>query len=217
LGFDREQLAERPSTGLLHQSPSRIASAGLLEGFELAVRAIVGQQVSVKGASTLSGRLAAKFGQPFHGPADVTRVFPSPKSVAGAKLASIGLPQARAATIRALACAVSDGRIDFENVDDSAEFLDRLQQIPGMGKWTAADVALRALGEPDAFPSSDLGLRRALGLHNPLELERRAEAWRPWRAYAAMHLWSMPNHKPTSRKPSRSFAAVDAASLAPSA
>jgi DNA-3-methyladenine glycosylase II len=111
--------------------------------------------------------------------------------LASAKLVDVGLTGARAETIRALARAVCSGKINFEGVIDSDAFLKRLCEIPGIGKWTAQYVAMRALGEPDAFPSSDLGLLRALSLGSARELEQRAEAWRPWRAYAAMYLWRM--------------------------
>jgi AraC family transcriptional regulator, regulatory protein of adaptative response / DNA-3-methyladenine glycosylase II len=162
---------------------------GCWNGFELAIRTILGQQVSVKGATTLAGRLVKAFGQPFSGAAGITHLFPEPAILADAKLSSIGLTTARAETIRSLARAVRDGKINFEAVADSETFLARLCEIPGIGKWTAQYVAMRALGEPDAFPSSDLGLLRALNLSSVRELERRAEAWRPWRAYAAMYLW----------------------------
>ena len=102
----------------------------------------------------------------------------------------IGLPKARAQSIQALARAVRDGQIRFEGIIDTDSFRDQLCTIPGIGKWTAEYVAMRALREPDAFPSSDLGLLRALGLKHANELERRAQAWRPWRAYVAMYLWS---------------------------
>ena len=108
----------------------------------------------------------------------------------------IGLTGARAETIRALARAICSGKIRFEGVVDSDAFLDRLCEIPGIGKWTAQYVAMRALGEPDAFPSSDLGLLRALGLDSSRELEHRAEVWRPWRAYAAMYLWRIGSKNP---------------------
>jgi 3-methyladenine DNA glycosylase/8-oxoguanine DNA glycosylase len=101
------------------------------------------------------------------------------------------MPGARAETIRLLARAVCDGKIKFEGVADSEAFLNQLCEIPGIGKWTAQYVAMRALGEPDAFPSSDLGLLRAMSLENARDLERHAEAWRPWRAYAAMYLWKI--------------------------
>jgi AraC family transcriptional regulator of adaptative response / DNA-3-methyladenine glycosylase II len=164
---------------------------GCWNGFELAVRAILGQQVTVKGATSLAGRIASRFGKPFAGPKGLSYVFPAAETLANAKLTSVGLTGARAETIQALACAVASGKIDFVGVVDSESFLNRLCEIPGIGKWTAQYVAMRALGEPDAFPSSDLGLLRAMGMTNPRELEQRAEAWRPWRAYAAMYLWRM--------------------------
>ena len=164
---------------------------GCWNGFELATRAILGQQVSVKGATTLAGRMARAFGQPFHPASGLTHLFPAPEVLAEARLASIGLPGKRAVTIQALARAVCDGRISFEGIVDSEAFLARLREIPGIGKWTAQYVAMRALREPDAFPCGDLGLLHALDLNTPRELEQRAEAWRPWRAYAAMYLWNI--------------------------
>lgn len=162
---------------------------GCWNGFELATRAILGQQVTVKGATMLAGRIASAFGQPFAGPPGLTHLFPAPEVLAEAPLGKIGLTRARAETIRMLARAARDGKIRFEGVADTDEFLHRLCEIPGIGRWTAQYVAMRALGEPDAFPSSDLGLLRATGLTNPRELERRSENWRPWRAYAALYLW----------------------------
>jgi AraC family transcriptional regulator of adaptative response / DNA-3-methyladenine glycosylase II len=162
---------------------------GCWNGFELATRAILGQQITVKGATTLAGRLVRTFGKPFSAAMGLTHLFPPAQVLADANLASIGLPPARAETIRLLARAVSDGKIRFEGVVDSDSFLARLCEIPGIGRWTAQYVAMRALGEPDAFPSADLGLQRALTLKTSRELEQRAEAWRPWRAYAAMYLW----------------------------
>ena len=164
--------------------------AGCWNGFELATRAILGQQITVKGATELAARMVKAFGQPFPSGDGLTHLFPSPEVLADANVASIGLPRARAETIRALARAVCDGQISFERIVDAGAFLSRLCEIPGIGKWTAQYVAMRALGEPDAFPSGDVGLLRALGLKNGRELEPRAEAWRPWRAYAAMYLWS---------------------------
>ncbi len=163
---------------------------GCWNGFELATRAILGQQVSVAAATTLAGRLASAFGQPFPAHNGLTHIFPSADRLADGNVASIGLPKARAETIRLLACAVCEGRIDFERVADSALLVNRLLEIRGIGKWTAQYTAMRALGEPDAFPSGDLGLRRALNVESTHELECRAERWRPWRAYAAMYLWN---------------------------
>ena len=164
---------------------------GCWNGFELAIRAILGQQVTVKGATALAGRIVKIFGQPFSAAGHLTHLFPAPEILADANLASIGMPGARAETIRALARAVCDGRINFDTIVDSDAFLTRLCEIPGIGKWTAQYVAMRALGEPDAFPSGDLGLLRALAIESSAELERRAESWRPWRAYAAMYLWNI--------------------------
>lgn len=164
---------------------------GCWNGFELATRAILGQQISVKGATTLAGRIVRSYGRPFSPASNLTHLFPSAKTLAEADFAGIGLTKARAATLRALARAVTRGELAFEGVIDSELFLTRLCEIPGIGRWTAAYVAMRALGEPDAFPSGDVGLLHALALGSARELERRAESWRPWRAYATMYLWTM--------------------------
>jgi AraC family transcriptional regulator, regulatory protein of adaptative response / DNA-3-methyladenine glycosylase II len=164
---------------------------GCWSGFELATRAILGQQITLKGANTLAGKIVSTFGKPFSSARGLTYLFPVPGILADAKLSNIGLPGARAETIRALARAVCDGKISFDGVVDSDAFLNRLCEIRGIGKWTAQYVAMRALGEPDAFPSGDLALLRILGAGSSRDLERRAEAWRPWRAYAAMYLWGI--------------------------
>jgi len=185
LGGDRALL------GRLEAGPG-MRVPGCWNGFELALRTVLGQQITVKGATALAGRIAVAFGQPCSSAAGLTRIFPSPEALADANLGSVGLTQARAATIRALARAVLDGEINFEGVADVEAFLERLRELPGIGDWTAQYIAMRALREPDAFPTADLGLLRALNLKIPHELERRAESWRPWRAYAAMYLWSSP-------------------------
>ena len=162
---------------------------GCWDGFELAVRAILGQQVSVKGATTLAGRLAQKFGKPLlTGTTGLTHTSPTAESLAEADVASIGLPEQRGETIRALARAVCAGHLAFGS-GDVEDFKRQLKELPGIGEWTAQYIAMRAMGEPDAFPASDLGLLRVAGVSGPKELERMAEAWRPWRAYAAMYLW----------------------------
>jgi AraC family transcriptional regulator of adaptative response / DNA-3-methyladenine glycosylase II len=169
---------------------------GAWDGFELAVRAILGQQVSVTAASTLAGRLAAAFGEAL--PADAAPadggpalLFPTPASLAGADLRAIGLTGARAHAVRSLAEAVAAGRLLLEPSPDPSATVAQLTALPGIGPWTAEYVAMRALREPDAFPATDLGLRRALGVSSA-ELARRAERWRPWRGYAAMLLWQGP-------------------------
>lgn len=180
---------------------------GCWNGFELATRAILGQQITVKGATALAGRMTTSFGKPFSVAQGLTHLFPQPEVLADARLASIGLLAARAETIRALARAVCEGHISFEGVVDSDVLLDRLCEIPGIGKWTAQYVAMRALGETDAFPSGDLGLLRAMALTNSRELDQRAEAWRPWRAYAAMYLWRIASQSAVARsKPAASLA-----------
>ena len=168
---------------------------GCWDGFELAVRAILGQQVTVKGATTLAGRLVRAFGVPLTGVEGLTHLFPQPAALIEADLKSIGLPSARAETIRELARAVTTGTIRFDGVIDTAAFMDKLCEIPGIGRWTAQYVAMRALREPDGFPAGDLGLLRGLGFESERELEQRSEAWRPWRAYAAMYVWNVPIEK----------------------
>jgi len=167
---------------------------GCWNSFELATRAIIGQQVSVKGATTLTGRLVREFGRSLSSvasPNGLSHLFPTPEVLAEANLTRAGLTTARAGTVRALAQAVCDRQISFEGVVNSDAFQEKLCKIPGIGKWTAQYVAMRTLGDPDAFPSTDLGLLRVTGLNDFRELENHAEAWRPWRAYAAMYLWSL--------------------------
>ena len=163
---------------------------GAWDGFELVVRAVLGQQVSVRGATTLAGRLAVRFGEPLPAPrGSITHLFPEPDSLAGAAIEAIGIPSARAETIRLLARAVAAGQLRLEPSSPFEETRARLRAIPGIGDWTVEYVAMRALRDPDAFPAGDLGLRRALGI-GPRDVLARGDAWRPWRAYAALHLWN---------------------------
>jgi AraC family transcriptional regulator of adaptative response / DNA-3-methyladenine glycosylase II len=194
-----ETLKNDPQLAPLLEALPGIRIPGCWDGFELAVRAILGQQVSVKGATTLAGRLAKTFGQPFSGCDGLTHLFPTPQILSRADLNRIGLTKARAESIRAIASAVCRRDICFEGVVNSEDLLARLCQIPGIGQWTAQYIAMRALGEPDAFPSGDIGLMRGLGVANSRELDRRAEAWRPWRAYAAMYLWTVHRQKTNAR------------------
>jgi AraC family transcriptional regulator of adaptative response / DNA-3-methyladenine glycosylase II len=163
---------------------------GCWNGFELTIRAVLDQKMTSKGATALVGRIAMSYGARFSGADDLTHLFPTPEVLADAELAGLGLTGERAETIRALARAVCDGAIGFERVVDSDALVAKLREIPGVGCRTARYVAMRALGEPDAFPTGDADLRRALGLRTSGELEKRAEAWRPWRSYASMYLWS---------------------------
>jgi AraC family transcriptional regulator of adaptative response / DNA-3-methyladenine glycosylase II len=163
--------------------------AGAWDAFELGVRAILGQQVSVAGASTLTARLAAKFGHPVPFQIEgLEYTFPTSDEIVEADLA-IGIPASRAEAIREFARAVASDALLLDGNQDAAECVDRLCAIRGLGPWTAQYIAMRALSDPDAFPAGDLVLLRAAGIKTTAELERHSERWRPWRAYAAMHLW----------------------------
>lgn len=179
----RERVAARPG----------LRVPGAFDGFELATRAILGQQVSVRAATTLCGRLVERFGRPIAGlPAGLSAVFPEAEVLARApvcEVQAIGLPARRAATIVALAGAVAAGTIDLSAGADPSRTVAALQALPGVGPWTAQYVAMRALRWADAFPAGDLVIRRALGVTGERAAEARATGWRPWRAYAVLHLW----------------------------
>ncbi|MGP0071191.1 MAG: AlkA N-terminal domain-containing protein [Bryobacteraceae bacterium] len=163
--------------------------AGAWDGFELGVRAILGQQVSVAGASTLTARLAARFGHPLPFEIDgLACTFPAADELITADLA-IGIPKSRAEAIREFAKAVVSGALVFDGTHDAETCAGRICAIRGLGPWTAQYIAMRALSDPDAFPAGDLVLLRAAGIKTAAEMERHAERWRPWRAYAGMHLW----------------------------
>ncbi len=164
------------------------------DGFEIAVRAILGQQVSVAAARTLATRLVQRFGGELPAPIDgLTHLFPTPAALVEADLGAIGITRSRADTLRRLARALLDGEIDFAPDRTLDEFVARWTALPGIGAWTAHYVALRALGHPDAYPADDLVLRRMLACNDtPLTARAstiRAECWRPWRGYAVIHLW----------------------------
>jgi AraC family transcriptional regulator, regulatory protein of adaptative response / DNA-3-methyladenine glycosylase II len=166
---------------------------GAADSFELAMRAILGQQVSVKGASTLMSRLTETFGEPMETDhPQLTRLAATAQRVAQATpaaIAKIGLPLARATTIHLLARQVADGTLLIEPEADVRSLTRQLLELPGIGPWTAEYIVMRAVHWPDAFPASDLVLRRAAGNMSSAKLLRAAEHWRPWRSYAAMHLW----------------------------
>jgi AraC family transcriptional regulator of adaptative response / DNA-3-methyladenine glycosylase II len=165
---------------------------GAWDPFECAVRAVLGQQVSISAGRTLVARLVARAGRPLASSEEgLTHLFPAAADVAAADLVGLGLTGARIRALQALARAVANAKLSFHGPIE--EVTTALAALPGIGAWTAQYVAMRALGEPDALPSADLGLLRALALNSSRELERRAECWRPWRAYAAMHIWSMAN------------------------
>ena len=186
---------------LLRGNPG-VRVPGAWDGFELAVRAILGQQISVKAATTIAGRIVKAYGEPVQGNGfpGLTHLFPAPERLARARFNNIGITGSRAATLRRLAQAVAGGSLSFDVSQDPAAFRESLLAIPGIGEWTAQYVAMRALKNPDAFPAADLGLLRAFDRPGrprlrPAELEEMSQAWRPWRAYAALLLWS---HEPGS-------------------
>jgi AraC family transcriptional regulator, regulatory protein of adaptative response / DNA-3-methyladenine glycosylase II len=191
-----EQLrADRLLRGPLARHPG-IRTPGAWDGFELGVRAILGQQISVHAATTLAGRVAAMFGSPCANGATCHRLFPTPAQLADATLEQAGLVRARAETIRTLARRTIDGTVAFDSSVDPLAAVAVLKAISGIGDWTAQYIAMRALGEPDAFPCGDLVLRRMAGDCTTAELERRSQAWRPWRAYAVMLLWQAAGERP---------------------
>jgi AraC family transcriptional regulator of adaptative response / DNA-3-methyladenine glycosylase II len=167
---------------------------GAVDGFELAVRAVLGQQVSVRAARTFAARLVQCCGRALARPrGSLTHDFPAAESVAEADLTAVGLTGGRAQTLRALATEVASGRLLLDPVADRDETRAQLLALPGIGPWTVEYVAMRALGDPDAFPGTDLVLRRALGGRGIAG----TDAWRPWRAYAAMHMWHQTTEETT--------------------
>ncbi len=166
---------------------------GTLDGFELAVQAIVGQQVSVAAARTLLSRLVAALGEPATTPfPELTRHFPTPQALRDAsedRLGALGIVRQRQAAIRAVADAVLGGRLNLQAGDDVPATLSALRALPGIGDWTAQYIALRALRWPDAFPAGDVVLRKALGVASAGAAEVRARSWQPWRGYAVLRAW----------------------------
>lgn len=165
---------------------------GAVDGFELIVRAILGQQISVKAATTLAARVAEHFGESFTTPCgEVSRLSPTPDRVAAAavsEFAKLGVLKSRAETIHSIARAYRDGTLPIR-ASSPTLMIDQLKMHRGIGDWTAQYVAMRLLHWPDAFPESDLGLLKAANVSKPRQLREIAERWRPWRAYAAMYLW----------------------------
>jgi AraC family transcriptional regulator of adaptative response / DNA-3-methyladenine glycosylase II len=184
---------------------------GAWDGFEFAVRAVLGQQITVSAAVRLAGKLVAQYGLPLARGLEtegLTHVFPRPERLASANLTTLGMPRVRAASLASLAAAVSADPGVLGAGRSLAECVTHLRALPGVGEWTAQYIAMRELREPDAFPASDIGLRRALTdaegkRPTSRALLARAERWRPWRAYAAQHLWAsgLPAQTSTTRVP----------------
>jgi AraC family transcriptional regulator of adaptative response / DNA-3-methyladenine glycosylase II len=157
---------------------------------------VLGQQVSIGGARTLAGRLVAEYGQPLERPIGaVTHAFPAIEALAAADPERLAMPTARRRALLGLAVALTDGELTLDAGSDRNEARRRLLELPGIGPWTTEYIAMRALGDPDAFLSSDLGVRHALEQlgqdGRPAAAEKLAERWRPYRAYALQHLWAL--------------------------
>jgi AraC family transcriptional regulator of adaptative response / DNA-3-methyladenine glycosylase II len=192
------QLAKDEALAPLVAARPGLRVPGAWDGFELAVRALLGQQITVAAAIRLAGKLVARHGEPLRHPepeARLTHVFPEPAVVAGADLFTLGMPRRRAVALSAVAAAVVADPEIFAAGRSLEEAIAQLRSLPGIGEWTAQYIAMRQLREPDAFPAADLGLQRAMQSSKGFrpsagELLARAERWRPWRAYAAQHLWA---------------------------
>jgi AraC family transcriptional regulator, regulatory protein of adaptative response / DNA-3-methyladenine glycosylase II len=189
-------LAKDPALAALVEARPGLRVPGAWDGFELAIRAVLGQQITVSAAVRLAGKLVASHGERLAQPdGDLTHVFPRPEVVASADLSSLGMPRSRAAALSAVAAAAAADPHLFDANSTLDEAVRRLRSIRGVGEWTAQYIALRQLREPDAFPAADVGLMRAMASrdgrgHSSSELLDRANRWRPWRAYAAQHLWA---------------------------
>jgi AraC family transcriptional regulator of adaptative response / DNA-3-methyladenine glycosylase II len=199
LGADPETIAAHLSADPL-LAPMVAKRPGLRlpggwDGFEMAVRAVIGQQITIAGARNLLGKLVAAHGTPIEaGVKGLTHIFPTPNQLIGREIAALGMPRSRGRAIANLAQAALADPVLFERAASLDEAIAKLCAVPGIGDWTAHYIAIRALREPDGFPASDIGLIRALAENGvrplPKQVLARAEAWRPWRAYAAQHLWT---------------------------
>jgi AraC family transcriptional regulator, regulatory protein of adaptative response / DNA-3-methyladenine glycosylase II len=201
--IDRHLSADPALAGLIRERPGLRAPGGW-DGFEVAVRAVLGQQISVRAARQHAGHLVELYGRPvpkpFRNHDSLSRAFPSARHLASVSAIGLGMPSARLATLKAVAHEAAAHPNLFEPLSGTEETVARLKAIRGIGEWTAQYIALRAVREPDAFPATDLGLLRgAASIHgeslNPAGLLRHAEVWRPWRAYAAQHLWAAGGQK----------------------
>jgi AraC family transcriptional regulator of adaptative response / DNA-3-methyladenine glycosylase II len=190
--IDGHLALDRKLAPLVRKNPG-LRVPGAFEGFELCLRALLGQQISVSAASTLAGRVAARLGEQVTTPwPELNRMSPTAESIAAstsAPIAKLGMPQARAECLRTLAQTIARGELDLSANIHPTTMIARLQELPGIGPWTAEYIAMRALRWPDAFPAQDLGLLKATGLKTAAALHTAAEPWRPWRSYAALHLW----------------------------
>ena len=183
-----DQLGGDPVLGPLLAARPGLRSPGSADPGELAVRAVLGQQVTVSAARTLAGRLVTAYGTPLPSPdGTLTRLFPAPRTLAGASLDELGMPGSRKQAVRTVAAALADGSVVLDAGADRDQAERELLALRGIGPWTAGYVRMRALGDPDVFLPGDVGVRHGLSLVGADA--SRAEAWRPWRSYALHHLW----------------------------
>jgi AraC family transcriptional regulator of adaptative response / DNA-3-methyladenine glycosylase II len=196
-------LGQDPLLTPLVSSRPGLRVPGAWEGFELAVRAILGQQITVSAATRLAARLVSCHGEKIADPValelGLSHVFPPARQLASADLSTIGMPEARRRTISSMAATVVADPLIFGPRRSLEDAITQLRTLPGIGEWTAQYIAMRELREPDAFPAADIGLLRAMRGNgerraSPAELLAHAEQWRPWRAYAALHLWAADAH-----------------------
>jgi AraC family transcriptional regulator, regulatory protein of adaptative response / DNA-3-methyladenine glycosylase II len=192
-----ERLGADPLLGPLVRAAPGLRVPGSVDGAELAVRAVLGQQVSVPAARTGAGRLVAEHGEALARPRGaITALFPSPAALAALDPARLPMPRARAKALVGLCRALADGELRLDPDADRRAARRRLVAVPGIGPWTAGYVAMRALGDPDVFLVEDLGVRHALrrlgGPDDAREARALAAAWAPWRSYASQHLWQAP-------------------------
>jgi len=195
--FAVEHLSQDPFIGRLVTERPWVRVPRCWDRFEASIRIIIGQQISVAAATTISGRIAAALGQQVPTGSDLNRIFPSPEVLANADLSGMGLTERRKTTLRNFSRAVTDGTIDLESSQDLDEMEKHWCTLPGIGPWTAQVAAMRVLGHDDAMPSSDLGVLRSMNRltnqdFNAKHLENQSRIWSPFRSWAAQHLWQAP-------------------------
>tara|TARA_Y100000590_G_scaffold37634_1_gene40528 strand:+ start:163 stop:1062 length:900 start_codon:yes stop_codon:yes gene_type:complete len=195
--FAVAHLSQDPFIGRLVTERPWVRVPRCWDPFETSIRIIIGQQISVAAATTISGRIAAALGQQISTGSDLNRIFPSPEALANADLSGMGLTERRKTTLRNFSRVVTDGTIDLESPQDLDEMEKHWCTLPGIGPWTAQVAAIRVLGHDDAMPSSDLGILRSVNRltnqdFNTKQLENQSRIWRPFRSWAAQHLWQAP-------------------------
>jgi len=195
--FAVAHLSQDPFIGRLVTQRPWVRVPRCWDPFETSIRIIIGQQISVAAATTISGRIAARLGQQVSTGSGLNRIFPSPEILANAELDDMGLTERRKTTLQNFSRAVTDGTIDLRRSEDLDEMEKHWCTLPGIGPWTAQVAAMRVLGHDDAMPSSDLGVLRAVNRLanqdlNTKQLESQANIWRPFRSWAAQHLWQAP-------------------------